>query len=286
MKIILLFLFILISCAISLIIFPNSYASTCDVKETTLTTPQFYRVSDSVFIGTILSIDNYTDHQWKIKFNAEKVWKGTQNQTMTVMTNNLQACGYSLIKGEKYLVFTSGSPPYLISQFTKSYANAQNAISLFDDPKFQSEGITQEELNEKLKAAKIIIGNLMLNNTSGIPFNLVGVDVINSTLNIGIDNTKATMTKEEYEEKIKEIVGDVPMKIEFGTFSTNDNSTQSLSPLSVLSPLKQIKSGVEAKNVICKEGLQLVIRSEDNSSACVKPDTVNILIKRGWGHLP
>lgn len=47
-------------------------------------------------------------------------------------------------------------------------------------------------------------------------------------------------------------------------------------------PLEQFKSGIPANKIICKEGLQLVIKTEDGSPACVKPDTANILIERGW----
>jgi len=47
-------------------------------------------------------------------------------------------------------------------------------------------------------------------------------------------------------------------------------------------PLKQFKLGIESRYIQCKTGLQLVIKSEDGSPACVKPDTANILIERGW----
>jgi hypothetical protein len=48
------------------------------------------------------------------------------------------------------------------------------------------------------------------------------------------------------------------------------------------SPLKQFKSGITANNVECKQDLHLVIKSEDNSPACVKLDAAYMLIKRGW----
>ena len=48
------------------------------------------------------------------------------------------------------------------------------------------------------------------------------------------------------------------------------------------SPLKQFKSGIDAKYVICKEGLQLVIKTENGSPACVKYDTAQKLILREW----
>src|SRR5437899_167073 len=50
-----------------------------------------------------------------------------------------------------------------------------------------------------------------------------------------------------------------------------------------LSPLKQLKTGISTYNVICKQGFVLVIKKSDNSPACVKPDTAQKLVERGWG---
>lgn len=47
-------------------------------------------------------------------------------------------------------------------------------------------------------------------------------------------------------------------------------------------PLKQFKSGIKTEDVKCTDGFTLVIKSEDGSPACVKPDTSKILIERGW----
>ncbi|MHB8546696.1 MAG: hypothetical protein ACYDAJ_08015 [Nitrosotalea sp.] len=47
-------------------------------------------------------------------------------------------------------------------------------------------------------------------------------------------------------------------------------------------PLQQFKSGIAAKDVTCNIGFQNVVKAEDGSPACVKPDTSNILIERGW----
>jgi len=49
-----------------------------------------------------------------------------------------------------------------------------------------------------------------------------------------------------------------------------------------LSPLKQIKHGIESTGISCKEGLVLIFKSTDNSPACVKPSTAERLIERGW----
>ena len=51
----------------------------------------------------------------------------------------------------------------------------------------------------------------------------------------------------------------------------------------VLSPLAQFKAGVLSNDIQCEQGLALVIKLEDNSPACVKPQTVQKLVERGWG---
>jgi len=57
-------------------------------------------------------------------------------------------------------------------------------------------------------------------------------------------------------------------------------------PKQFQTPLQQFKSGIAAKDVVCINGLTLVIKAEDGSPACVTPNTANILIERGWGHQP
>ncbi|CUR51392.1 exported protein of unknown function [Nitrosotalea devaniterrae] len=53
--------------------------------------------------------------------------------------------------------------------------------------------------------------------------------------------------------------------------------------IALKSPLKQFHSGVAAKDVKCNNGLQLIFKIVDNSPACVKQQTAQILVKYGWG---
>ena len=48
------------------------------------------------------------------------------------------------------------------------------------------------------------------------------------------------------------------------------------------SPIEQIQLGSNSTDVQCKQGFDLIIKTHDNMPACVKPDTANILIERGW----
>lgn len=53
---------------------------------------------------------------------------------------------------------------------------------------------------------------------------------------------------------------------------------------SILTPLKQHKSGIVAEDVKCKEGMQLVIKAKDGSPACVKESSVTKLVVWGWAN--
>ncbi|MGI0017835.1 MAG: hypothetical protein ACREA1_03920 [Nitrosotalea sp.] len=49
-----------------------------------------------------------------------------------------------------------------------------------------------------------------------------------------------------------------------------------------LSPLKQFRLGIPTDAIQCHTSFQLVLNAEDGHPACVKPDTAQKLIERGW----
>jgi len=49
-----------------------------------------------------------------------------------------------------------------------------------------------------------------------------------------------------------------------------------------ISPLKQLKSGISANDIVCKEGFELIYKSKNDSPACVKPVSVQKLVTWGW----
>ncbi len=55
-----------------------------------------------------------------------------------------------------------------------------------------------------------------------------------------------------------------------------------VSKTGLLSPLKQFKSGVDSKDIQCREGLRLVLKAENNTPACVMPTSAQKLADRGW----
>ena len=50
----------------------------------------------------------------------------------------------------------------------------------------------------------------------------------------------------------------------------------------LLPPSQQIQNSVLAKDIICKEELELILKFTDNSPACVRSETAKKLIERGW----
>ena len=48
-------------------------------------------------------------------------------------------------------------------------------------------------------------------------------------------------------------------------------------------PLKQFKSGIAAKDVKCRYGLELIFKFEDSSPVCVTKQTAQTLVERWWG---
>src|SRR2546427_5075686 len=72
--------------------------------------------------------------------------------------------------------------------------------------------------------------------------------------------------------------GGIPTGESYTGFSVKSDTI----PPHSMSPLKQFQSGISANNIICKEGLQLIIKETDGSPACVKSETSKILVERGW----
>lgn len=58
-----------------------------------------------------------------------------------------------------------------------------------------------------------------------------------------------------------------------------------ISEAGVGSPLKQLKSGVDPKDVKCSPNFQLIIKAANNSPACVQPSTAVKLVALGWAKI-
>lgn len=98
------------------------------------------------------------------------------------------------------------------------------------------------------------------------------------------DTTSTNSTSVEIEDGVT--MSDNPT----GTNATSTNSESAEEDMmetedevtpAVLSPLKQIKSGIVPTSVVCKEGLDLIFKL-NGQPACVKTTSVQKLIAWGW----
>ena len=77
------------------------------------------------------------------------------------------------------------------------------------------------------------------------------------------------------------------LNIPAGTFfiSPYSRSVESFEPDSfILPPLKLFNAGITIDEINCKSSLVLVLKIND-TPACIKPESVDSLIKRGWASL-
>ena len=66
-----------------------------------------------------------------------------------------------------------------------------------------------------------------------------------------------------------------------------EKTRQTIEPVQIVinyddPPLKQFRSGIPSEEIKCKEGLDLVIKVSSGSPACVKPQSKQKLLERGW----
>ena len=66
-------------------------------------------------------------------------------------------------------------------------------------------------------------------------------------------------------------------------YTVSNSSVGSIPTIS--SPLVQFKSGIAANDVKCQQGLQLVIKAENDNPACVKSDAAAKLVEWGWAKI-
>ncbi|HEV2193829.1 MAG TPA: hypothetical protein VGR54_09455 [Nitrosopumilaceae archaeon] len=99
----------------------------------------------------------------------------------------------------------------------------------------------------------------------------------------GLSKINTTETSDDYIRTLKIDFTKYTSEIEIvGTFFVEDHQPVTKNPSKLSSPLEQFKSGISPLNVKCSTNYVPVIKAEDSSPACVKPDTAQNLVKRGW----
>ena len=117
----------------------------------------------------------------------------------------------------------------------------------------------------------IAVVNIMKNNQDLGNFNLIN--------GLSDKNATAQIARVYFLELVKvEPYPSNGMHIQLSNYT----ATFALSHAIHLSPLKQFKSGTTAQEVVCNTGLELVIKAEDGSPACVSHSGASTLMERGW----
>ncbi len=115
------------------------------------------------------------------------------------------------------------------------------------------------------------------------------VDFLSTSKEITSAGSKGVLTTEvagvivncpfvEVDEKF--MMEDKMMKEKNDTMMEKDDSMMKMEHMD--SPLKQMKSGVAASDVTCKEGLELIFKVADGSAKCVISNTASQLVAKGW----
>jgi hypothetical protein len=115
----------------------------------------------------------------------------------------------------------------------------------------------------------------------------IGSNLVYNADSSGIVNGNVTVSYDVINESnpdLSNIDNTISKSISF-TINDKNNQANGGHP-TILSPLKQFKSGINAKNIQCNEGLELVIKKHNNSPACVKSTTVEKLVSLGWVKSP
>jgi len=133
-----------------------------------------------------------------------------------------------------------------------------NSFPEWTEIKFSLSEIFNNESNFDPKAVKTLAvsmpeGNLMKEK---------GLSILIDDLYLTKENKKTIETTEPIDELVLETSEPIEEQI--------------------LAPLKQTNSGVSAENVVCKDGLELIIKSSGGSAACASSHTASALIERGW----
>jgi len=70
------------------------------------------------------------------------------------------------------------------------------------------------------------------------------------------------------------------------TLGVNETVDVTKNNIVIAPPLKQLKNGVSINDIKCIDGMQLILKKEDGSPACVKPEDATTLTERGWAQVP
>ncbi len=222
-----------------------------------------------VILIIVLVIIAYTNQAHADYANPIKILD-VQTQPDKVKMGNVFSINMTILNISPYPVFlTSGScTPAFSVEFDSHAKQAYPNIAC------TSEGILQkiDPLGETT------VSNA---NKAGIIYQAIQTGMANANI------TLPYFTKNQTATDYSNIYYNASKSFQFLIQGANPDSLGLPTPIAdTLLPLEQFKSGIQTQDIQCETGFELILKSQDGSPACVKPQTAQILVERGWGHCP
>ena len=108
-------------------------------------------------------------------------------------------------------------------------------------------------------------------DSSSVASVFVGENIVDSTLSGYISNAGAQIILERQQNSAKT------------DESMNDKTESHIHSVVIESPRSQFLNNASIQSIKCAQGLEIIMKKSNGMPACVKPDTVSVLIERGWG---
>jgi len=193
-----------------------------------------------------------------------------------------------------------------ISVFSARYLYHQfmgDCVLLYEDPIWETEEIDRYELlSQRLAEIKQIEMELKaslykpitIETLSMIPINTEGLylftfEACSGDSSVNVDNAVAVSDTEIisliHEKREGNIIHAGFCRVMDIRILAEDPDSIRVLILDLMSPMAQIQHDVPIDQVVCREGLQLLIKNHGETPACITETTIPKLIERGWGNL-
>ncbi|HJT10149.1 MAG TPA: hypothetical protein VJ771_05135 [Candidatus Nitrosotalea sp.] len=159
--------------------------------------------------------------------------------------------------------------------------NSPNTINVFNTCSMPfSVDLDHHTASNLLRVCNWMSPRVILNSGESISGSTLNSTLAYKAVEAGVANVTVTFSYNVFNQTSKDFDSDfvhISKSIQF-TISNQSSAV-------IKSPLEQFRSGTAAKDVVCNDGFQLVIKTSDGSPACLNASTAQKLVERGWAQL-
>ena len=285
---------------LSLVVFIPQ-ASACSCAEPNIENSFTTEEDNVIFSGTVTGIKEL-QRTYLVTFEIDQSWKGIPDDVTSINIMTFQSsatCGYNFTENQSYLVEAYGkwdqTPEAGICGITTLLDFAHEQISFLnkqsqnDDTDFTAATFSDKyrDLLQKGGARVSVLIKVAGDVESTDPTKRAKeIRYLQSSVLKFLSYTNGVNILSEPEKN--EITGQIhPHWIEIlekrsDVLSITILDSNESKDGTTLAPLKQLNSGILPLDIECKKELILIFKISDGSPACVKPETKEKLIDRGW----